>query len=128
MHPAIAVLTRKSAQEIIDKAGSEAWVLNPENAKHYRYLVCCRNGKHPDVNADEPHASAFLVALVDELWPVAKKNARGQQRYRVTFSKYARVLRTRAWKQWRNPVRYTSLEELGIDPDALEFAPVEDLF
>ena len=127
MNPAIAVFTRKSAQEIIDKEGSEAWVLNPENARRHPYLVCCRNAKRAEVHADEPHAAAFLVALIDELRPLAQ-NARGQQRYRITFSKYAHVLCPAAWKNWRNPVRYTSLEELGIDPNALEFSKVEDLF
>ncbi len=127
MNPAIAVFTRKSAQEIIDKEGSEAWVLNPDNARRHRYLVCCRNAKRADVHADEPHAAAFLVAVIDDLQPLAR-NARGQQRYRIRFIKYAHVLRLHAWKDWRNPVRYTSLEELGIDLDALEYKEVKDLF
>jgi hypothetical protein len=126
MNPTIAVFTRKSAQEIIEKEGSEAWVLNPQNARRHRYLVCCRNAKRAEVHADEPHAAAFLVATIDGLRPLAR-NARGQQRYRVGFNKYARVLCPGAWKNWRNPVRYTSLEELGIDPDALEFTKVQDL-
>jgi hypothetical protein len=127
MHPAIAVLTRKSAAGIIAKEGSEAWVLSADKAQRYRYLVCCRNGKHAEADADEPHASAFLVALIEEFRPLAK-NSRGQQRYRICFRTYARVLCSGTWKSWRNPVRYTSLEELGIRLDNLAFSTVEDLF
>ena len=126
MTPAIAVFTRKSAQEIIEKGGSDAWVPNPDNARRHRYLVCCRNAKRAEVHGDEPHAAGFLVAPIKDLSALAR-NARGQQRYRITFNKYARILCPRAWKNWRNPVRYTSLEELGIDPDALEFTMVEEL-
>ena len=127
MHPAIAVLTRKNAKDIIDKAGVETSVLNPENARRYKYLVCCRNGKYSDEDADEPHASAFLVALIDNFRALTT-NARGQKRYRITFSKYARVLSPGAWKNWRNPVHYTSLEELGISVTNLKFSNEEGPF
>ncbi len=28
------------------------------------------------------------------------------------------------WGEWRNPVKYTTLEELGIDLDKLKFKPM----
>lgn len=29
-----------------------------------------------------------------------------------------------AWGEWRNPVKYITLEELGIDPKKLKFMPM----
>ena len=40
------------------------------------------------------------------------------------ISEVARVDVPDVWKQWRNPVRYTTLEELGIDPATLNFEPM----
>ncbi|CAN5912340.1 hypothetical protein BH23PLA1_BH23PLA1_42670 [soil metagenome] len=122
---AIAVLTRKSAKEIIEAGGSGSWVLNPENAKRQRYLVCCRNPHGAEFDAPEPARAAFLVGVIGELVPVGE-TAWGQHRYRIGITECCRVLVPDVWRNWRNPVRYTSLEELGIDVDTLEFTRLEE--
>ena len=51
---------------------------------------------------------------------VATENGRVLQKIAdelITFSEYAEVSQPGAWKGLRNPVRYTSFEDLGIDPD-----------
>lgn len=125
MDTAIAVLTRKSAREIIEARGSGSWVLNPENAKRQRYLVCCRNVQGAEFDAEEPHGAAFLVGLIGALVPVGKTKW-DQERYRIGITECARVLIPHLWRNWRNPVRYISLEELGIDVNALEFTRLEE--
>jgi hypothetical protein len=42
----------------------------------------------------------------------------------VRISDFARVSKPAAWEGLRNPVRYTTLQALGIDPAMLLFEPV----
>jgi hypothetical protein len=125
MDTAIAVLTRKSAREIIEAGGSGSWVLNPANAARQRYLVCCRNALSVEFDGEEPHKAAFLVGVIGELVPVGMTRW-DQERYRISITECARVVQPGVWRNWRNPVRYTSLEDLGIDVDALEFTSLEE--
>jgi hypothetical protein len=46
------------------------------------------------------------------------------QRWIIKISEYAVVDYPEAWGEWRNPVKYTTLEELGIDPKKLKFKPM----
>jgi hypothetical protein len=127
MDTAIAVLTRKGGHEIIESGGCGGWILNPEHARRQRYLVCCRKGHSAELDADEPHGAAFLVGLIGDLVPLGQTKW-GQERYKIGITECARVLYPSIWRNWRNPVRYTSLEELGIDVDALQFTGLEEAF
>lgn len=49
---------------------------------------------------------------------------RGVPRWRILISDYALIDKAKAWKGWRNPVRYASLEEPGIDIDKVSFKPM----
>ena len=42
----------------------------------------------------------------------------------IEISEYALVDYPETWGEWRNPVKYTTLEELGIDPKDLKFKPM----
>ena len=42
----------------------------------------------------------------------------------IQISEYALVDYPEKWGEWRNPVKYTTLEELGIDPKQLKFKPM----
>jgi hypothetical protein len=53
---------------------------------------------------------------------VSAPNSEG--RYLIQFSEYAQVNIPDAWKGDRNPVKYTSLEEIGIDPTSLKWEPM----
>jgi hypothetical protein len=52
-------------------------------------------------------------------------------RWIIELSEYAVVDVPESWGEWRNPVKYTTLETLGIDPRKLKFkvmpAPSRDL-
>ncbi len=121
-HAAIAVLTEKDLPTILRQGGSQAWVLNPKQALRHRYLVCARNQTHRNPAAPEPHKSAFLVGVIQDLVPV--ETLKSPQRYLIRLSEVARVSLPDVWREWRNPVRYTTLEDLGIDPETLPFEPL----
>jgi len=51
-----------------------------------------------------------------------------KDRWVIRISEYARVSLPDKWDGGRNPVRYTTLDELGIDPSKLTFSPVPQSF
>lgn len=121
-HEAIVVLTRKSARQILSDGGSGSWVLNPRNARRARYLICVRNGENHEPDSGEEHGSAFLIGTISGLGALPPQN--GQPRWRVLISQYALLSVDGVWKGWRNPVRYTTLKELGIHLQTVEFQDV----
>ena len=120
---AIVVFTARSPDRIVREGGSQAWVLNPARAKLCKWLVCTQNLHNPDhefSDATEPHGSAFLVGKISGIRE-ATEGEGGPGRWLIGISQYARLERKDVWKGWRNPVRYTNIRELGINPDKLEF-------
>ncbi len=121
----IVVFTARSPERIVREGGSQAWVLNPARAKQCKWLVCTQNRHNPDhefSDATEPHGSAFLVGKIAALVASHEDDASG--RWLIEINEFARISRSGVWDHGRNPVRYTSLSELDIDPDSLEFQQV----
>ena len=81
-------------------------------------VVCVRNAKSADVGAHEPHGSAFLIGEIRDIRET-EVDSRGNCRSLISFSKHALVDMPNIWQNWRNPVRYTTMEDLGIDPSEL---------
>ena len=120
---AIVVFTARSPETIIREGGSGAWVLNAARAKQCTWLVCIQNCHNPDYefsDATEPHGSAFLLGKISGV------RRSEDDRWLVTISEFARINIPDAWDHGRNPVRYTTLEELGISLDGIEFQPVPE--
>ena len=116
----VAVLTARSPQRIVREGGSQAWKLDPVRAKSCTYLVCAQNKHHADLDfsdATQPHGTGFLVGRISRLSPAAD----APDRWMIEVDRYALIDRPQLWKGWRNPVRYTSLAELGIELDELTF-------
>lgn len=120
-HLAIVVFTKKSVDHILSVGGSDWWVLNDERAEKYPYIVCCRSGLDL-TDGDPPQGSAFLVGRISGV--ISGKDGK---RKRIQISEYATVAIPGAWKGWRNPVRYSDLAELGINPKGLKFLPVPEV-
>jgi hypothetical protein len=118
MLKAIAVFTGKSVERMLEEGGTSAWVLNPARAEEYDYVVCTRNVDWRE--GDEAHGSAFLVGKVSGV----EKLPDERNRYLIRFGEYALTDLPNVWQGWRNPVRYSTLEELGIDLAKLEFRPM----
>jgi hypothetical protein len=124
---AILVFTARSPERIVREGGSQAWVLNAARAKNCTWLVCTQNRHNPDhefSDATEPHGTAFLLGRVSGIRETSEESKDGKQRWLVSISEFARVNVPDAWDHGRNPVRYTSLEKLGIDPVTARFQPM----
>lgn len=121
IHTAIAVFTGKSIERVITDGGSQSWVLDRSNALHCEYLVCCRSGINW-VEGPEPHGSAFVVGRISGVVPSTETKGR----WLIRISDFARVSIPGVWQGWRNPVRYTDLKSLGIDPNTLTFETVPE--
>jgi hypothetical protein len=116
-HAAIAVFTSKTLDTLLAQRGSGPWVGAAERVKRQEYLVCIRKDK-PGTNH---HGNAFLVGKINAVREHGF-DRRGQQRWFFEIGEYAVPSHEGRW-EWRNPVRYTTLEDLGIELKELEFTP-----
>lgn len=120
---AMAVMTAVTAKEIISRGGSGDWILNPDKASGCRYLVCCRKAHWNNREEGISNGTAFLVGKIKNLVP-GVTNARGQRRYFIALSEYATVSKSDVWGEWRNPIRYGSLEDFELQAAKLKFTPL----
>src|ERR1019366_294153 len=118
MENTVFVFTGRSVDQMLSEGGSQAWALDAGRARRCAYVVCSQN-RHSDTirSGVAPHGSAFLVAKIADV--VDSPEVPG--RYNILFSEFARIAVPSLWGGWRNPVKYTSLEELGIDEARLTF-------
>ncbi|MEY9107462.1 hypothetical protein ABH999_003658 [Bradyrhizobium yuanmingense] len=120
---AVVVFTSETRQEILARAGSRGWVLNPKNVERCPYLVCCRRQDWDNKAEGIPARTAFLVGRISSLTPLeASENARGQARFHIGISEFADIAVAEVWrKELRNPVAYVGLKQLGIQLKRLTF-------
>ena len=122
---AIVVFTARSPDRIVREGGSQAWVLNAARAKQCAWLVCTQNRHNADhefSDATEPHGSAFLLGKISAILQSQEEGA--ADRWQIAISGFARINVPNAWDHGRNPVRYTSLAQLGIDPTTVKLEPM----
>jgi len=122
---AIVVFTARSPDRIVREGGSQSWVLNAARAKQCTWLVCTQNRHNADhefSDATEPHGSAFLLGKIAAIRQSQEEG--DADRWLIAISGYARINVPDAWDHGRNPVRYTSLAQLGIDPSKLKLEPM----
>jgi hypothetical protein len=121
----VVVFTARSPERIVREGGSQAWVLNPARAKQCTWLVCTQNRHNPDhefSDATEPHGTGFLLGRISA---IRKSTGPGDEaRWIIAISEFARINVPDAWDHGRNPVRYTSLDELGINLEGVAFQPM----
>ncbi len=121
----IVVFTARSSHRILREGGSQAWALDPNRARKCSYLICVQNQNNPDRDFSDPsaaHGAVFMVGKISDVIPALDDPNEG--RWKICISEYALHTVINAWKGWRNPVRYMTLEELGINLDDLTFYPV----
>jgi hypothetical protein len=119
VHHAVIVFTAKSIDRLLREGGTSSWRLDRNHARKCTYAVCTRNANADWVEGPEEHHSAFLVGKVSDVVPCPEYA--DKSRYLVQFSEFARVNIPDAWKGDRNPVKYGTLQELGIDPSTLKW-------
>lgn len=114
MENTITTFTRNQLQEIKAKGCDYSWVLSKDRARACKYLVCCHSEGARQRNA-------FLAALISGI-RFDHVDDSGNKRWAIEISEYASIDIPNVWKKGsRNPVHYTSLDELGIDPSTLKF-------
>lgn len=119
--PCLLIFTARGTATLLADGGSQAWRLNPANASKVEYCVCVQNAKPTWGGADHPHATGFLVGRISEVVGSPER----PERYLVRFSEYAEINEPGLWAGQRNPVRYSSLEALGIgSPRDLDWHPM----
>ena len=122
-NPAIAVFTANSRDEILEVGGSAAWVVAKSRpAAGNFWSVSVTPGMSISTTMSRM-ARHFWSAASADLSPM-DIDKKGMQRWIIEISEYAVVDYPEAWGEWRNPVKYTTLEELGIDPKKLKFKPM----
>lgn len=121
----IVVFTARSPDRIVREGGSQAWVLNAARAKNCQWLVCTQNRHNPDhefSDATEPHGAGFLLGKISA---IRKSQTPGDEdRWLIAISECGRIEMPDLWDHGRNPVRYTSLEALGIDASKVKRQPM----
>jgi hypothetical protein len=121
----VVVSTIETAESILRQGGIGNWVLSPDKANRCKYVVCCRKEDWRNRIEGIPAGHAFLVGIISDLKSApGSENLRGQSRFFIGISSYARVDVKGAWKKGRNPVTYATPAELGIDVKALRFRPM----
>jgi hypothetical protein len=100
--------------------GTQSWTLNRDHVKRCEYAVLCRNANSDWGDGSEPHETAFLIGRIADVVPSIET----RRRWRITFDQFARINVPKAWKDWRKPVRYTSLDEIGLSLRDVMFQPM----
>ncbi|MGO9952156.1 MAG: hypothetical protein ACLPN1_08080 [Dissulfurispiraceae bacterium] len=120
----MVIFTAKSIEDCFRFGGSQSWVLDRVNAKRCTYAVLCRNAHNKRFGGGkEPHGTAFLIGHISDVVPSTEVNGR----WLVKFDQYALLDIPNFWHGWRNPVRYTTLEELALSLDDLHFEPMPEI-
>lgn len=115
--PCIVILTTESAEDILAQGGTQYWRIGQWRADHNKYVVCVRNSHHEDNKGPEPHGTAFLIGKIRQFVPADGRSL-------IEIESWATLDIPDSWMGERYPIRYRTLEELGIDVDSLQFEPV----
>ena len=114
----VKVFTGKSLETMESEGGCAYWKLNKERAARCKYLVAVRNSHAEWSEEDVEHGTAFLVGKISGISIEPTDN-----RCIIEMSEIAEINIPNSWDGSRNPVAYTSLEDLGIPPDDLDWQP-----
>lgn len=114
MESVIKVLTGKSLETILSEGGSGPWKLNQDRASACPYVVAVRNLNGAGDQRGVGHLTAFMIGKISEI-------LESGDRHVIAFGEYATLAIPNAWEGSRNPVAYTNLEKLKIDPTTLDW-------
>jgi hypothetical protein len=116
MHTAVVTFTARNSRWVLEDGGSQAWRLDADRVRRSEYLVCTQN-QHNTEGFGEPaaeHRAAFLIGRISDVVPSPEE----PNRWLIRISEYIECNIPNIWGKsghTRYPVRYTTLEELGID-------------
>jgi hypothetical protein len=93
---------------MLEVGGSGYWKASESRVEKCSYLLAVRNGR----NAWGEDGEGFVVAKIRDVIPMPDRDGR----LLIRFKEYAEVEIPNAWEGNRNPVFYTTLDALGINP------------
>ena len=126
MTSAIVLFTGKSREQIIADGGTGRWLVSENVARQHEYVVCIRNKRAANFPNAEPHGSAFLIGRLKSVTKT-ETDKNGNDRYFLQLKDWTALDLPNRWKNWRNPVKYSSLEELDISIAGLTFQQLPDV-
>jgi hypothetical protein len=123
------VFTARRLERILAEGGTSAWRLDPNRTRRCEFVVCTRNARsHFDQgnwgNGPEDHHAAFVIGKIQKVVPSTappENNESAKNRYLIQFSEFARVNIPNVWSGDRNPVKYMSPDDMGIDFSKLKW-------
>ena len=123
---AIVVFTADTLDTILRQGGSGDWVVSAKKADSRKYIVCCRKPNWSNRKEGIPGRAAFLIGRVGGLRERPDSgNDRDQMRYLIQMADYAELEKPGVWRDdVRNPVAYSTLDDLQIDLRGLKFRPM----
>jgi hypothetical protein len=130
-HTAVVTFTSRSADRIVVDGGSGEWRLDADRGRRSQFLVCTQNRHNPDTAeaAAAPlaaHGAAFLIGRISDV----VRAPTAPDRWVIQICGYTLCDIPNIWAKsgtGRYPLRYTTLEALGIDLDTLPpFRPLPD--
>jgi hypothetical protein len=110
----IKVFTGKSLETMLEEGGIGPWRLDPDRASCCLYVVAVRNMNGGGREKGVDHRTAFMIGKISEI-------LESGDRHVIAFDQYATLAIPGAWGASGNPVAYTNLEKLKINPTTLEW-------
>ena len=120
----VVVLTARGKSRILKEGGSQAWRLNAHHAGKCSYVVCVQNRNKSWGQPEAKHHTAFLIGKISSISQSQEEDADG--RWIINISEYADISIPNMWDGNRNPVSYSSLEEMNIDLNELKFTKLNE--
>jgi hypothetical protein len=121
---ALVVFTARPLDWIVSEHGSGNWRLDPARARNCEFLVCTQNCHNTSFGAPAAeHRAGFLIGHISSVDPADEPD-----RWVVRIRDYVAINIPNIWAKsghLRYPVRYTTLDDLGISLGALPpFVPL----
>jgi hypothetical protein len=113
MNTAIQTFTENDLETILARGGDFDWSLNQDRAKSCKFLVCTSS-------TGANRGSSFIVGKISGIEPSPDR----ENKHVIRISEFAVIDLQDQWPGNRNPVRYTTLEDLGIDLAQLSFQKI----
>jgi hypothetical protein len=117
----LALHTFKTVDDVIAEDNYiRAFRFRPQSTRGCEYVVCIRNTSDARYEGDEPHDAAFMIVRLDP--DAIEPDHQMANRFRIKVRCYATLPNLpNRWLGNRNPVLYTTLEDLDISLDGLEW-------
>ena len=117
MESVIKVFTAKSLETMLSEGGVGPWKLDQDRASACLYVVAVRNVNGETDEEGVDHRAAFMIGKISEILEAGDRHV-------IAFGEYATLAIPNAWGGSRNPVAYTNLGTLQIDPATLAWRKV----